>query len=99
MRLLIVVPTASGRITQAQVHDVQNEATWATDGGLMLEDGRLHAYPVGTLLFDVDAPLTADVVQYACDGKYVISADELCLVDNWQPLALPDPPVGDYNAA
>lgn len=85
MRLLIVVPAADGRITQVEVHDVQNEATWVADGGLMLEDGRLHVYPVSALLFDMDAPLTADVMQYARDGKYVISAGELCQVDDWQP--------------
>ncbi len=85
MRLLIVVPDESGNIVEAAVHDVQNEATWQSDGGLMLEDGRVHSYPSNLLLFDPVSPLTHDVLAWWRMGKYVVVNGELHEVEGWTP--------------
>jgi len=92
MRLLIIVPQPDGAISQAEAHDVANEATWVADGGLLLEDGRLHVYPAETLLFSPEFPVIADVLAWATVGKYVIAAGGLVAVDGWQPPAAAPPP-------
>lgn len=84
MRLLLIVPDADGRIRQAEVQDVQNEATWPQDGGLLLQDGRLHNYPTNTLLFDL-SPATSDILAWAQAGKYGIVDGELAVDESWIP--------------
>lgn len=91
MRLLIIVPHGDGAIRQAEVHDVQNEATWEADGGLLLQDGRLHIYPPSTRLYDMATPICQDVLAWGRDGKYLIdAAGDLCLVDGWTPPIAPE---------
>lgn len=85
MKLLIVVPDESGNIVEAAVHDVQNEATWLSDGGLMLEDGRIHSYPSSLLFFDPVSTLTPDVLAWWRTGKYVVINGELHEVEDWTP--------------
>lgn len=93
MRLLIIIPDENGNIVEASAHDVQNEATWRLDGGLLLEDGRLHIYPMSTLLFDLDPAILADVISWGRYGKYIIQNHELYQVVDWQPeIPPPEPP-------
>lgn len=86
MRMLVIVSDTSGRVMRAEVHDVLNEATWQTDGGLLLEDGRIHAYANNLSFLDMDDPvLVNDVLNTAGTGKYYVVNDQLVIDEDWRP--------------
>lgn len=86
MRMLVIVSDESGKVVRAEVHDVLNEATWQADGGLLLEDGRIHAYAGSLSFLDMDDHLLVnDVLNTAGTGKYYVINDQLVVDEDWRP--------------
>ena len=96
MKQLVITYDENGNIVKAGVHDIQNVATYETDGYLVYEDGRFRPLQPTTALYDPNQPWTMDLLTWWRYGKYYVDPEtqEVYEAAEWEPpdLSAPAPP-------
>lgn len=92
MKQLVITYNDSGDIRYAGVHDIQNAASYETDGFLVYDDGRIRPLQRNTVLYDPSQPWTADLLSWWRDGKYYVdpATQSVYAVEGWTP-SIPEP--------